>query len=190
MRLTSRPPPSPASSRRTALVAAAVCLLCATPLWAATGEYTSLAGLKAAGFQKFFDDAKAQGYTPVYINGYDVGDHTEYAGVAVKYAKKQPFEARYDLTDDDYKDFFKDMSKKGWRAVIVSGYHTKGGPRFAAVWVDNKDKLEWKGKHNQSQKEYEDTVAAMHASGFEPTSVTAYQGADGAPTTPPCSTRS
>ncbi len=138
--MTPRPLPFSALTRRTALLAAAVALLFAVPLPAADVDYTSLAGLKTQGFQKFLDDARDQGYEPVYINGYDVGDHAEYAAVAIKDPDKKPFESKFDMTDDDYKDFFKEMSKKAFHPTFVSGYHTRRGPRFAAVWVSIKDK--------------------------------------------------
>ena len=56
------------------------------PVWGAN-PYYSLAGVKASGIQKFIDDAKSQGYEINGINGYQFGDHKEYAGVAVKNAK-------------------------------------------------------------------------------------------------------
>ncbi len=181
--METRPFPSPAAPRRTALLAAAVALLFAAPLRAANVEYTSLAGIKAAGLQKFLDDAKDQGYEPVYINGYDVGDHAEFAGVAIKDPDKKPFESKFDMNNDEYKAFFKEMSGKGYRPTVVSGYHTKAGPRFAAVWVStkfDKHKVEWKAKHSQLEKDYDDTVKAMRKDGYVPGSVTAYQGPDGA----------
>ena len=181
--MTKRPLPFPATSRRTALLAAAVALLSAAPLWAANVDYTSLAGLKAQGLQKFLDDAKDQGYEPVYLNGYDVGDHVEYAGVAIKDPDKKQFESKFDMTNDEYNEFFKEMSAKAFRPTCVSGYHTKEGPRFAAVWVTtkfDKNKVEFKGKHGQTEKEFDDTVKALHKDGYVPVNVTAYQGPDGA----------
>ena len=181
--MSIRPFPFRAASRWTALAAAAVALLFAASLRAAEPEYISLAGLKAGGFQKFLDDAKSQGYEINYVNGYDVGDHAEFAGEAIKDPAKREFEARFNMSSDEYRDWYHDMKEKGLRPTIVSGYHTKGGPRFAAVFV--KDIKPFKraveGRHNQTQEEFEKEVTKQHDSGLEPVCVTAYQGADGAP---------
>jgi hypothetical protein len=177
--MTIGPSPSPAALRRAAL-AAAVCLLLAAPLRAADIEYYSLANLKTQGFQKFLDDARDQGYEPVYINGYEVGDHTEFAGVAIKNPDdKRQFEYRFDITDEEYRDYFKEMSEKGFRPGCVTGYHTKKGTRFAVVFVKDKNRREWRAKHNQTQQEFEDTLAAMRRDGFVLTHATAFQAVDG-----------
>jgi hypothetical protein len=154
----------------------------AAPLWAADApEYMSLAGLKAQGFQKFLDDARDQGYEVNYINGYEVGDHVEFAGVAIKLAPgdKRQYDAKFDLTEDEFRDYIDDMGKRGFRPMGVSGYHTKKGTRFAAAWIKDSVKLQWKTRVNQPHKEYEDTVAAMRDDGLVPFAVSAYLGADG-----------
>lgn len=179
--MKTRPLPSPATSRRIALTAA-IALLFAGPLRAAP-EYTSLSGVKAGRFQKWLDDAKDQGYEPSYINGYEVGDHVEYAGVAIKDSNKKPFDSRFDMTAKEWGDYAKEMKKKNFRATCISTYHTKEGPRFAAVWVStkfDKNPVRWHASGGQLGKEYEDAVQAMRKDGFVPVNVTAYQGPDGA----------
>ena len=181
--MTTRPFPFRATSRGTALAAAAVALLSTASLPAANVEYFSRAGVTAKGFQKFLDDAKDQGYEPAYINGYEVGDHVEYAGVAIKDPDKKPFDSRFDMNDEEFKDYFKEMGKKDFRPTCVSGYHTKEGPRFAAVWVStkfDKNPVMWHTRHSQGEKEFDDTMKSMRKDGYVATNVTAYQGPDGA----------
>jgi Bacterial tandem repeat domain 1 len=183
--MTNRPFPSRMASRQIALAAAAVALLFTAPLPAAdkNPDYTSLAGVKAPGIQKWLDDAKEQGYQPYYINGYDVGDHAEFAGVAVKDPDKRPFEARFDMTSDEYQQWIDEMRDKGYRPPArggVSGYMAGKSPRFAAVWVkDGKYIGQWKTCHNQGQKDFDETVTAMHKDGLEPSCVTAYLAVGG-----------
>ena len=123
--MKTRTLPFPVPTRRFALLAVAVCLLYTAPLRAAD-EYYSLAGLKAAGFQKWIDKAKSQGYEIIYVNGCQVGDHVEYAGVAYKHPdSKVQGDARFDMTEQEYRDYNDEMRKKGFRPIGTSGYHTQ-----------------------------------------------------------------
>jgi hypothetical protein len=185
--MTTRTLPFPSPTRRIALLAVAVCLLSAASLRAAD-EYYSLAGLKAAGFQKWIDNAKSQGYEIIYINGCQVGDHVEYSGVAEKHPDgKVQGDARFDMTEQEYKDYAGEMKDKGFRPIGLSGYHSPHGLRFAASWKkvaswskDNASKnMEWDFKLSQSQKEFEKTLADEHAARMFPYTITAYQGNDG-----------
>ena len=166
-------------TRRAVPLAAAVCLLCAAPVWAAN-PYYSLAGLKAAGIQKFIDDAKSQGYEIAGINGYQVGDHIEYAGGAVKNPNAQT-EARFDLTEGEYMNYIKEMRDKGFHPYGQSTYHTKKGPRFASAWCMDKFKPAWDIKINQTEKDFKSALADKRTAGMVLWNATAYQGSDGAP---------
>ena len=177
--------PSTVPTRRGALLAAAVCLVCAAPVGAAN-PYYSLAGLKGAGLQKFIDDAKSQGYEINGINGYQVGDHIEYSGSAVKNPNAHS-EARFDLTEEEYKDYINEMRDKGFRPYGQSAYHTKKGPRFASAWGMDTVHWPWDIKINQTEKEFKGALADKRAAGMVLWNATAYQGADGAPASPPCS---
>ena len=179
--------PSPLATRPAVLLATAVCLLGAVPVWGAN-PYYSLAGVKASGIQKFIDDAKSQGYEINGINGYQVGDHIEYAGVAVKNAKVQ-CEARFDLTEDEYKDYIKEMGDKGFRPYGQSAYHTNKGPRFASSWGKDAIHWAWNIKINQSEKEFKSALASAAPTGRFSGTRRLTRDPMGKPASPPCSSR-
>lgn len=181
--MTNRPFPFRAASRWTALAAAAVVLLFAASVQAAekNPEYTSLAGVKTEGIQKWLDDAKSQGYVPIYLNGCTVGDHVEFGGVAVKDPTVEQVEYRLNLNEDEYDEFAKDMTKKGFRPGPLSGYMAGKGIRFATLWrKDNNKAPHPTPKINLTVKQFEDTIADMRKKGMDPHGTSAYRGADGA----------
>ena len=174
--MTTRPLPSFAASRRTALAAAAVCLLFAAPLRAAP-EYLSLAGLQADGFQKWIDETRDQGYRPVYVNGYDAGDHVEFAGVAIK--DDQPWEAKYNLTAGELQKAIDENKKKGLRPGTISGYLSGKRPRFTVTFIKDRGNVQWDIRHNITHKDYIKELHATQQNGLRPHMVSGYADADG-----------
>ena len=145
-----------------------------------TAEYTSLAGVKATGFQKWIDDAHDQGYQPNYVNGYDVGDHAEFAGVAVKDPTVEEFDYRLNITADEFDQFQDEMTKKGFRSGFISGYMAGKGRALQQFGKDKNKHPVVPAEINLTRKQFEESVAEMRKKGMDPHGTSAYQGADGA----------
>jgi hypothetical protein len=175
--MTPRPSPSRAALRRTALAAAAVCVLCAAPLRAA--EYLTVAGRDAEAFQKWIDEIRHNDMRPIYVNGYNTGDSTEFAGVAVPNPNGLKWEAKIHLTSDDYKDQFDVMKDKGFRPLTVSGYINNGRRRYTAVFVKDDKPIKCEARHNQTRKEFDETLKNMRKNGMRPSIVTGCVDSDG-----------
>ncbi len=165
-----------AALRRTAL-AAAVCLLCAAPLRAA--DYLTVAGRDADAFQKWIDEVRNNDMRPIYVNGYNAGDSAEFAGVAVPNAGSLKWDAKINLSSDDYKDMLDSMKKRDFRPLTVSGYMNNGKRRYAAVFVKDEKPIKWEARHNQTRKEYDETLKNMRKNGMRPAIVTGCVDTDG-----------
>src|SRR5436309_13945906 len=75
--------------------------------------YTAVHGVDAAGYQKWLDRAKRDGFRPVSVNGYDAGGKAAFAAVAVKEKAAAAWEAKQNLTSDEYQKVFDAAVGKG-----------------------------------------------------------------------------
>jgi CubicO group peptidase (beta-lactamase class C family) len=101
----------------------------AGPAWVARN------GLTAAQFQGEFNTLDAQGYHPVRVAGYPAGGETHYVGIWEQGASV-PWQAHHGLSAPDYQQTFTDLTRQGFRPIVVSGYETPNGPEFAAIWLN------------------------------------------------------
>jgi CubicO group peptidase (beta-lactamase class C family) len=143
----------------------------------ARGEFLAVHGETSGSYQTWFDRAVSAGYRLVYVNGYDAGGQPRFAAVAVKDGRGFAWEARHDLTSDQYQATFNTLTRQGYRLTCVSGYLGGGAPRFAAVWVQDRRPLRWEARHNLTARQYQDQVDALQKRGLRPDVVTGY--ADG-----------
>jgi hypothetical protein len=176
--VTTRPFPSFAASRRTALLATAACLFLASSVRAA-GEYRSVHGADSDHYQQWVNKVKADGYRPVYVNGYDGGGLALFAGVALKEAAAPAWEERHDLTSDQYRKALDDLSAKGFRLLSVSGYFSGKSPCFAAIWVKDGNTVQCEARHGLSSQDYQDALTAVKKDGLRAAVVSGYQDGSG-----------
>ncbi|HVS39654.1 MAG TPA: hypothetical protein VMS17_29120 [Gemmataceae bacterium] len=175
--MTTQPFPLRAASRRTALLAAAVCLLSALPLRAA--DFLTVAGKNADDFEKWLKEVRNNDMRPAYINGYNTGDAPAFAGVAFPNKENLEWKTKINLSSDDYKDTFDDMKAKGFRPFTVSGYTDGGRRRYAAAFIKDDKPIQWEARHNQRPKEFERTLKEMKDKGLRPRIITGCVDPDG-----------
>jgi hypothetical protein len=120
-----------------------------------------------------FNMLTKEGYRPIHIVGYPVGNETHFASIYVKGGFKN-WVSRYGLTAEKYQDLFEEFAKKNARPLSVSAYATKDGTRFAAILVENVDKIEWGSKHHLTPKQYQEYFNEMTGKGYAPTQIVAY----------------
>lgn len=173
--MTIRPLSHSATPLRIAL-AAAVCLLLAAPLWAATREYVARAGIGADTFKAWLEKNQSQGFVPICVNGYDANGHAEFSGLVVKPDEKgTAYETRLDMTKEEVQEATRQMGKKGFYPYSLSSYLDGKSPRFAAVWTDAKRfATAMKFRYALTMEEFQDAARDLRKVGLEPAIATAY----------------
>ena len=83
-------------------------------------------GLTGAQYQAVFDDLTPKGYRPVILNAYSVNGEDRYMGVWQQSAGPA-WVARHGLTGAQYQAVFDDLTPKGYRPIILSGYSVSNG---------------------------------------------------------------
>ena len=83
------------------------------------------------------------------------------------------FTSRFGLTGDQFDARFNQL-KATYRIVDISAYNTPDGPRYADIWVENKEGIKWQVKRRTPQAPMNALKADMKSNGFAPTRVEGY----------------
>lgn len=92
-------------------------------------------GLTSAEYQKTFNTLKGKGYQPVCLSGYSAGGESRFAAIWEKWEISSPWEARHDLTAEQFQKTAKAMKAKGYDFSHLSAFSVGDEVRFAAIWV-------------------------------------------------------
>lgn len=89
--------------------------------------------LSSGQFHAFTSRAAAQGYHPVYVDGYLTADGVRFAGIWERRSKGR-WIARHGLTSGEYQAMYDRYTGEGYKLIHVSGYWDGSEERFAAIW--------------------------------------------------------
>ncbi|HWE38446.1 MAG TPA: protein kinase [Isosphaeraceae bacterium] len=90
--------------------------------------------LAAAPLRVFLEQSRYDGYLPVALTAYPVGDSTRFAAV-VRHAPGRAWEARFDLTAEALRDELARREGRGLLPSLVCGYLEDGAVFYAATWA-------------------------------------------------------
>ena len=112
------------------------------------------------------------GYRPVRLTGYMDDGNVRFATKWVKLGGTK-FTSRFGLTGDQFDARFNQL-KATHRVVDISAYNTPDGPRYADIWLENKEGIKWQVKRRTPQAQMNALKADMKSNGFAPTRVEGY----------------
>ncbi|HYN95548.1 MAG TPA: serine hydrolase [Pilimelia sp.] len=98
--------------------------------------------------------AVSAGQRPVDFETYQIGGQRRYAAVWVQNLEKLGSAVRHDLTSAAFSAWFQEQKAAGRLPVDIEQYRTPAGMRYAAVWVDNKEKLAWQLHRDLTSAQY------------------------------------
>ncbi len=128
--------------------------------------------------EEFFDAGKGtntfndQGYRPIRLTGYRVGDSTRFATNWVKIAGPG-WKGFFGKTAEEFAQFIQ-QHKDEFRPIDVSGYNTPAGVRYAAIWEKNTTGVGWQLRRDVSLADMQKLVDESKAQGLVPVRVEAY----------------
>jgi N-acyl-D-amino-acid deacylase len=144
----------------------------ARPDWIARHHLTS------QGFQREFDKWTGKGYRLISVVGYLREGTTQYAAIWLKDNSNTVSEAHIDQTAAEYQTTYKELIKKGFRPVYVTGYPVGKSHRLASIFVADRTKT-WTAFHDLTEKQYQKTLDDWTAKDYRPTSITAHPTGQG-----------
>jgi murein DD-endopeptidase MepM/ murein hydrolase activator NlpD/ribosomal protein L27 len=113
-------------------------------------------GVPSADYQALFDALTANGYRPVWVDGYQVNGQT-YFNVIFNQSAVTSWSASHGLSAAAYQTYFNDQVAAGRRLVHIDSYRQGGNVRYAAIFVQQIG-TQWTAYHN--------VTAATHQSLF------------------------
>ncbi len=105
--------------------------------------WRSLRDLTETEFAAATAKATADGLRPVDFETYELAGRRQYAAVWVQNVERLGASMPHNLTDAQFSASFEAQKAAGRMPLDIEQYRTPAGPRFAAVWVDNSEKLAW-----------------------------------------------
>ncbi len=130
------------------------------------GPWLARHGLSAADYQHAFDQNLAQGYTLVWVSGYNQGGQAAYAAIWRKLTGQPAWQARHGLTGAQYQQFFDQMNQQGYKPVVVCGYGVVNQPLYAAIFQKIPNPPAWVAHHGMTSDQYQQTFNQLVSQGF------------------------
>ena len=120
----------------------------------AVGGWTARHGLTAEQYQEAFNDYVGNhGMQLIDVSGYGTAQPL-YAALWVKSATPPAWQARHGLTASDYQTTFNQLTAQGYYPVLVNGYATAAGPRFACIFQQGATGP-WVASHGLTAAQYQ-----------------------------------
>jgi hypothetical protein len=130
-------------------------------------------GLTGAQYQALFDDLTPKGYRPTILGGYSVNGQDRYIGVWQQ-STGAAWVARHGLTGAQYQALFDDLTPKGYRPTILSGYSIAGSDRYLCVFEQSPANGVWVARHGLTGAQYQAVFDDLTPKGYRPTILGGY----------------
>jgi hypothetical protein len=130
-------------------------------------------GIDAGTYQATFDSLVAQGFRLSSVCGYSEGRDARFNAVWQQRGGGA-WQARHNMTSDEYQANFDSLTRQGFRLTSVSGYAINGVARYAAIW-EQRGGPDWQARHGMSRPQYQQTFDELSAQGFFPVQVCGYR---------------
>ncbi len=138
----------------------AVSTIASNPVFAGTisdpndVNWASIRGLNSDAFGKHFQKKKSQGYRVIDIEVDKIGGQTRYSAIYQKNTDKRGWASLRNLTHEQFSQKWKDYRAKGYRLIDQESYNIGSQRRYAGVWEENKEKLDWVSYRNVDSAEF------------------------------------
>ena len=104
-------------------------------------------------FSERWSDFNDRGYRLIDQESYVLGGSRYYAGIWIENVEGYKWKSYRNLTNDSYVELFND-SKDEYIPVDIEAYTVGGSSRYACIWVENKENLQWYSFRGLSDSEF------------------------------------
>lgn len=88
---------------------------------------------------------------------------------------KRDWEVHWDLTSQEFNDYWTQYGDDGYRLLTQETYTNNGERFFAGIWIDNIEDLEWKSFRNVQLQEFNNRYQNYSQQGLMPIDIEAYE---------------
>jgi CubicO group peptidase (beta-lactamase class C family) len=136
--------------------------------------WLSVRNLTNANHQDFFDEQTEKDYMVIDIEGDEIEESMRYSSVWQLNSDKRSWASHRDLTSNAFGDLWQTYKDRGWRLIDQDAYTNNGQLRYAGVWIENKEKLDWLSYRNVNSAEFSENFQTYKDKGFIMIDVEAY----------------
>ena len=131
-------------------------------------------GLSGAEYQATVNKLVAQGYRPVLVSGYAVGNQDHYAAIFEKTANPPAWVAKHGLTGAEYQAEVNKLVAQGYRIIDVSGYAVGNQDHYAAIFEKTANAPAWVAKHGLTAAQYQAEFVKLLGQGYRLRKISGY----------------
>ncbi len=131
-------------------------------------------GLTTGQYQVEFDKMNQQGYRPVQVSGYAVGNTAYYAAIFEKKVSGIAWKARHGLTASQFQTEFDKSVSEGYRLVDLCAYNVGSQDYYAGIFEKSSGPA-WIAKTGLSSSGYQNEFLKLRNEGFRLKQVYGYQ---------------
>jgi hypothetical protein len=122
--------------------------------------------LTAEQYGRHWDEYRGRGFRPHDLESWIDGGEQRFAGIWVQNKEGYRWESRRGLTSSEYDTFFAEQREQNIRPIDIEPYTSSSGVLYGAIWVENKEKIEWHQMRDMSREAYQAEVDKRTAEGF------------------------
>lgn len=130
--------------------------------------------LDSDAFGDAWDDHRTDGYRLIDQEHYVKDGDRNYAGIWIENLEGVNWASHRNSTDSQFEDRYDDYADD-YLPIDVSAYETDGGMRYAAVWVENTEDIDWVLERDVPSDEYGDVHSDLRSSDYRVIDLVAYE---------------
>lgn len=135
--------------------------------------------LTSAQFSAAYADYSSKGYLMTDIDAYAQGSSTRYAMLWRKNTDHRGWAIRRDLTSAEFSSYWNTYTGQGMRLVDVEAYPLNGQIRWAGIWVQNKENINWSSHRGLTSAEFSTLFQSKSNAGWRVMDIDIYNTSNG-----------
>ena len=143
-------------------------------------NWTSNRDLTSSEFSDLFDSYSDQSLVITDVDAYPEGrKNTQYAMIWHENPDGRRWKERRNLTSDGYHEKWEEYKEAGYRPLDIEVYLLDDEWRYAGIWIDNLENIDWWSRRNMDGDEYGTVFTDKSDEGYHLVDMEAYNTTDG-----------
>ncbi|MFK8029819.1 MAG: peptidoglycan DD-metalloendopeptidase family protein [Gammaproteobacteria bacterium] len=135
-------------------------------------------GVASANYQALFDLLTANGYRPIWVDGYQVGGSTFFNAIFNK-STVQSWSSAHNLTSSGYQSYFTTQTQAGRRLVHLDSYRVGNSIRYAPIFVEQPIGPLWVSYHNATTAQHQTNFNTYASQGYRASHISYAEDSNG-----------
>lgn len=113
-----------------------------------------------------WEEFKLKNYRPADIEGYEQNGGLRYAGIWVENKENLRWNSQRGMKKQEYEEYITEQKNDGKRLVDTDMYLSGNEIHYAAIFLENKENIEWVERHGLTRTDYEKRIDEVLQKGY------------------------